>query len=308
MRVHLLWTIFLIATTASAQSEGGRVTGRVRTLPIAEGVVTTLHLQAGFTTSVRLPEEISSVVLGDPATFKAEHSEAEPRLVFFKPITALARETNAFIATKSGRGISLRLFTSGKADGSEIVDFFVEYRRPQSLAISSDAGSFLVADTRSLSSPPATDAPRPNSGVTDPLARALEKQKSLSSPQWEGKEVLAAVGESLQRREQTMLGFSVLNRSPRVIELLSPQLELSGAAASKRGQRIKAEPVVVVEYRMTARRLAPGQRADGVVAFQRPAFKESSETLQLRLADAEQVNRPIVLPVPFVAASPEGKQ
>jgi hypothetical protein len=47
--------------------------------------VTVLHLHPGFVSSVLLPEEVSSVVLGDPAAFKGEHSEAEPRLVFFKP-------------------------------------------------------------------------------------------------------------------------------------------------------------------------------------------------------------------------------
>ena len=32
--------------------------------------VTVLHLQPGFVGSVRLPEEVSSVVLGDPRAFK----------------------------------------------------------------------------------------------------------------------------------------------------------------------------------------------------------------------------------------------
>ena len=51
------------------------------------------------------------------------------------------------------------------------------------------------------------------------------------------------------------------------------------------------------------RRLAPGERADGVVVFERPAFKESSEKLQLQIAQAEQVDHPILLPVPFTANS-----
>ena len=48
--------------------------------------------------SVRLPEPVSSVVLGDPSSFKAEHSEAEPQLVFLKAVTSHASETNALIA------------------------------------------------------------------------------------------------------------------------------------------------------------------------------------------------------------------
>jgi hypothetical protein len=54
---------------------------------------------------------------------------------------------------------------------------------------------------------------------------------------------------------------------------------------------------------MTTRQLAPGERADGVVVFERPAFKESSEKLQLQLTQADRVDHPIVLPVPFTANS-----
>ena len=52
---------------------------------------------------------------------------------------------------------------------------------------------------------------------------------------------------------------------------------------------------------MTTRRLGPGERADGVVLFERPTFKESSEKLELQLAEADQVDRPILLPIPFTA-------
>jgi hypothetical protein len=37
------------------------------------------------------------------------------------------------------------------------------------------------------------------------------------------------------------------------------------------------------------------------VVFERPAFKESTEKLELQLAQAEQVDRPILLLVPFAA-------
>ncbi len=118
-----------------------------------------------------------------------------------------------------------------------------------------------------------------------------------------------AVGESSQHEHQTLLRFSVLNHSKRVVELLPPQIEFSGTATHKKGKgRIKAEPVAISEYRMTSRQLAPGQRADGVVVFERPAFKESSEKLQLQLAEAAQVDRPILVPVPFTATNSGGGQ
>ena len=308
MRAHLILMIYLMVGIGVAQTDTGKVTPNVTTVPIEEGAVTVLHLSAGYTTSVRLPEEISSVVIGNPASFKAEHSEAEPRLVFLKPISAQPSESNALITTKSGQEISLHLISVGKAAANARVDFLIEYRRPPSLVISADRQGFLIAETRPLSLVAPSDPSAIHSKKADLIAQELEKQKDLTSPAWEGKEVLAAVGESIEREHQTILGFSILNSSRRVIELLPPQVELSGAEGGGRGggKQIKAEPVVVSEYRMTTRRLAPGQRADGVIVFERPAFKESTEKLQLRLAEADQVDRPILLPVPFTASSQAG--
>jgi type IV secretory pathway VirB9-like protein len=77
-----LWLAFGAAQAGEAQANP-----EVRNVIIEEGAVTTVRLSPGYTTSVRLPEEVSSVVVGNPLTFKAEHSESEARLVFFKPIT-----------------------------------------------------------------------------------------------------------------------------------------------------------------------------------------------------------------------------
>jgi hypothetical protein len=306
MRVHLILIIYLLVGIAQAQES--KVIPSVTTLEIEEGAVTPLHLSPGYTTSVRLPEEISSVVIGNPATFKAEHSEAEPRLVFLKPITSQPSESNALITTKSGQEITLHLVSGGKAAANARVDFLVEYRHQQSFLIGpSDRQSVLIAETHPIL-PPASSSPPSRPEKPDLVAQALEKQKSLSTPTWEGKEVLAAVGTSAERAHQTILGFSILNSSSRTIELLPPQVELSGTGHGKGNKRIKAEPVAISDYRMTARRLAPGERADGVVVFERPAFKESSEKLQLQLVQAEQVDRPIRLPVPFTADSQGGAQ
>jgi hypothetical protein len=80
---------------------------RIVRLTLDAQSVTVLHLRPGYVSSVRLPEDVSSVVLGNPGTFKAEHSDAEPRLVFLKPTTASRAETNALITTRTGREISL---------------------------------------------------------------------------------------------------------------------------------------------------------------------------------------------------------
>src|SRR6476469_10669101 len=146
MRVHLILIICLLVGIAQAQES--QVIPNVTTLEIEEGTVTPLHLSPGYTTSVRLPEEISSVVIGNPASFKAEHSEAEGRLVFFKPTTSQPTESNALITTKSGQEISLHLVSVGKDAADARVDFLVEYRPLKSVVISPEKQSFLLADTR----------------------------------------------------------------------------------------------------------------------------------------------------------------
>ena len=307
MRVHLIFVIYLTTGIGMAQTQEGQIIPTVTSARVEDGAVTVLHLAPGYTTSVRLPEEISSVVIGNPASFKAEHSESEARLVFLKPTTSQPSESNALITTRSGQEISLHLVSVGKDAANARVDFLVEYRQAQSMLISPDKQSFLIADTRPVSSTaPANSPSQPDR--PDPLAKQLEKQKALPLPAWQGKEMLAALGGSFESNNQTILSFSVLNDSKRVIELLPPKIELTGSSHGNGGKRIKAEPIAISDFRMTTRRLEPGQRADGVIVFERPSFKESTERLQLQLAQAEQVDRLILLPVPFTASGQGGAQ
>ena len=117
-----------------------------------------------------------------------------------------------------------------------------------------------------------------------------------------GGQLEAVVGESRQLGRQTMVGFSAWNASSSPIELLSPQVDLAITGRGKR-HRVVSDPVPLLDYRMTKRRLGPGERTDGVVVFERPPVKTSNAGLQLRLAQAEEADRPIVLPLPFVATS-----
>jgi len=104
MRVQLFLAICLLFNVGNIPfAQDARVVPNVASVSIAGGTVTLLHLAPGYTTSVKLPEEVSSVVIGDPASFKAEHSDSEPRLVFLKPITEQPADSNALITTKSGQ-------------------------------------------------------------------------------------------------------------------------------------------------------------------------------------------------------------
>ena len=98
-----------------------------------------------------------------------------------------------------------------------------------------------------------------------------------------------------------IVAFNIANNSPRTVELLPPRVQLSGTAKQKHYKAIKAEPVAVKDYRLAARRLPPGATTQGTVLFERPAFKESREQLLLQIAQAEEVDRPVLAPISFVA-------
>ena len=63
------------------------VGARVATVTINPRGVKLLHLRPEFESTIRMPEEIASVILGSPGSFKAEHNEGEPEYVYVKPIT-----------------------------------------------------------------------------------------------------------------------------------------------------------------------------------------------------------------------------
>ena len=60
-----------------------------------------------------------------------------------------------------------------------------------------------------------------------------------------------------------------------------------------------AEQLPAEDFRLSRRRLGPGERADGVVMFERPPYKQSNETLFLQVAEAGAVDRPALAPIGF---------
>jgi hypothetical protein len=99
--VHLITICLLLVSMASAQTELPQA--RVVNLSVDPEQVVVLHVRPGYVSSVRVLEEVSSVVLGDPGVFKAEHSEDEPQLVFFKATSTTPAQTNALITTRGAR-------------------------------------------------------------------------------------------------------------------------------------------------------------------------------------------------------------
>src|SRR6266851_6417318 len=85
--------------------------------------VITLRLAPRVATSIRMPEPVNSVVVGDPENFQAEHSEREPELVTVKPATDQPAQTNLLITTTLGHQLNLVLVTPGEQNtGIQLVD------------------------------------------------------------------------------------------------------------------------------------------------------------------------------------------
>ena len=99
--------------------------------------VNVVRLAPRYATAIRLPEAVSSVVVGDPVKFLAEHSDKEPTLVLVKPVSEDVAESNLLVTTVKGQHLSFLLRSEG-ASARPPVDFVVNYR---------PAGSFLVEES-----------------------------------------------------------------------------------------------------------------------------------------------------------------
>src|SRR5487761_1121889 len=123
------------------------VKARVATITIHADEVTPLHLRPEFESVIHMPEAVTSVVLGSPGLFQAEHNEGEPDYVYVKPITQGPAQSNLLIATKSGEHVTLELISDGSADAgsAQPIDFLIEYRASRGFLISSDRGVFSMA-------------------------------------------------------------------------------------------------------------------------------------------------------------------
>ena len=281
---------------------------RVETITINPSEVTTLHLRPEFESVIHMPEEITSVILGSPGSFKAEHNEGEPDYVYVKPITKEAAQSNLLIATRSGQHVSIELISDGVGGGGSAlpVDFLLEYRTSRSFLIPAGGGAEhvkveLTGTTPSPASPRIPAAEKPLSAVD----QEYEQQMRINAPgwtKWEGKQIETSLGDIRQWSNETVISFSILNPSDQPVEVVQPQIQISGRAVKKKkkeGKSLTADQRLIRDYRLSATRIEAGARADGVVVFDRPNFKQSTEKLFLQIAQADQVDRPVLIRLPF---------
>lgn len=122
-----------------------------------------------------------------------------------------------------------------------------------------------------------------------------------------GDRLRAGISEVIDGGQEVIVLFSVVNTSKHAILLMPPQVQLGGK--NKTGKIIKhdrwsaAEQLAVADFRLSRRRVGTGERADGVVVFERPPYKQSNETLFLQMAESGAVDRPALAPIGFGVSS-----
>jgi hypothetical protein len=153
----------------------------------------------------------------------------------------------------------------------------------------------------------------PSETKPDSLDRLLERQQQAPLPalygertesdEVKGNRLKAGISEVLDGGDQVIVLFSAVNTSKHAILLMPPQIQLGGQ--EKSGKLIKhehwstAEQLAVIDFRLSRRRIGPGERADGVVLFERPPYKRSTETLFLQMAESGAVDKPALAPIGF---------
>jgi hypothetical protein len=333
--------VFFVGTGV-ALGRAQQVKPQIVTRSELEGGVPVVQVAPRFVSTIRLPEAINSIVVGDPAEFQVEHSAREPELVFVKPLTTQPAETNLLISTADGQDVSLLLVSRGE-DGKTApvkVDLLVKYQSAKGFLVQPSAFPFaLVGETVPLSQPKVVSGSNSKTQAAmaspvilgDPPGKAaqkagldqlLKRQEQARLPVLYGTHlrvennggdpIRAGVSEVIDGGQEVIVLFSVVNPTKHAILLVPPQVQLAGRM--KLGKLLhhshwsSSEQLPVLDFRLSKRRLGPGERADGVALFQRPPYKMSNETLLLQMAEAGAVDRPALAPIGFgVNTTREGR-
>src|SRR5215467_571091 len=234
--------------------------------PIRDGQVTTVYLAPRYATAIRMPEPVNSVVVGDPGSFSAEHSDREPQMVFLKPITEKPAQSNLLISTTRGLEVNLLLVSRGepKGDAEAQVDFLMRYKPSgQFLVQPAAAPSAVVPQTVSVANeavnvPVVSAALGTHSGQEDVMPQTqiraakpdsskqggtaidelLDHQRRAPLPKLYGHRtgisplghelIRAGVSEVIDQGSTVVVLFSALNAKDHAVELMPPQIQLGG--------------------------------------------------------------------------------
>lgn len=294
---------------------------QVERIPINEGRVRTIHLRYGITTAIKTPLPVTTIAIGDPYLFEAEHSAEEPTILLVKPRTHEACNSNLVVVLENGTALSFSLASTGDGIPNDPVDFMLELTQGQSL-FKSSAGTDLSSSGKAFSGGSLPGAPDQTDDVRKLLLATLRDQSHVATPAYRNakeltKEVKAnesapdtlavALGAVRQSGDHMIVSYSVMNISNILVEVMPAQVQYSNPHAKKpkKGRGARAEQIPVNQFLTTERKLQPGQRCDGVITFDRPNFKQFAERLLLQVASASAVDYPLMVPIPFVAPGPD---
>lgn len=331
--------LFLVFEVPRAFAQTPQVQPQIVTETDLQGKVTILRVAPRFVTTVRLPDAVNSVVVGDRSRFQVEHSDREPKLVFVKATSSKAAETNLLVSMTNGQQASLLLVSRGDdpSGDSDHVDFLLRFEPASGFLIPpSGFPSELVGETVPLSdaqpvargtqSSPSLErvgnlVPLTAGGAarqSDPkpsisLDQLLEQQEGAPLPTLCGEHIMeesisgdrvrAGVSRVIDGGQQVIVLFSVVNPLRHAILLMPPQVQLGGKNTSGKFFHHRkwstSQQLPVIDFRLSRRRIGPSERADGVVLFERPPYKQSNETLLLQVAESGAVDRPALAPIGF---------
>ena len=135
------------------------------------------------------------------------------------------------------------------------------------------------------------------------LDEEFKQQQRINAPKWtkwQDKQIETSIGDMRQLSNESVISYSILNNSNEPVEIVPPQIQITGRQATKKKKKMEGKGIIsdqleIRDYRLSTTRLEPGERADGVVVFDRPNFKESTEKLFLQIA---QIG-PVLIRLPF---------
>src|SRR6266511_1790456 len=168
------------------------VDARIESRPVDSTVVGEVHCKPLYISTIHLPEAVTSIAVGAPPLFTAEHVENEPKLVYVSPLTHDAAESNLLVALASGDTISLKLISSGNSAAQYDVDFVLDYRPDKALLAFAGPPETGIAQpslaaTASLT-PFVTSYPvRSSARTVQPVSvidAALATQAGIATPHW----------------------------------------------------------------------------------------------------------------------------
>ena len=139
------------------------------------------------------------------------------------------------------------------------------------------------------------------------LDELLNRQRNQKIEEFYGDRIQVGIGNVAEDGSRLIVSFSVMSSGSEPAELVPPQVQLSGQTKSgvfRRSRWTTVQQLPVETYLMSRRRLDPGGRIDGVVVFERPPIKQSTEKLMLQIADSAAVDQPTLVPISFRQTTP----